>query len=143
MKKTTWIKTAQIGVTAVPPVVVLGCYFPDFIKNTGTSISAAGLLVAIILICIFRDQTRQWFSTPSAFKTCLVVFALSLIAVNIGEQLLVISATGLVSGACGVPLEIWYKHETKPADTDDLIDALKDYVKGDVKNEEEKSNIDS
>lgn len=140
MTKANWIKTAQIAVTAVPPVVVLCCYFPDFIKDTGTTISAAGLLVAIILACIFRDQTKKLFQTPSAFKICLCVFILSLIFVNLGEQMLVISTTALISGACGVPLNMWYNHETKPATTDDLLDAMQDFVKGDNVNEKQKSD---
>ena len=139
MKKTTWIKIAQIGVTAVPPVVVLCCYFPDFIKDTGTTISAAGLLVAIILACIFRDHTRKLFQTPSAFKICLFVFIISIIFVNLGEQMLVISTTALISGACGIPLNIWYNHETKPATTDELLNAMEDFVKGE-ENENKKYN---
>ena len=131
MKKATWIKIAQIGVTAVPPVVVLCCYFPDFIKDTGTTISAAGLLVAIILACIFRDQTKKLFQTPSAFKICLCVFLISLISLKLGEQMLVISATALISGACGIPLNIWYNQETKPITTDEMLDAMKDLVEGD------------
>lgn len=141
MKKTTWIRIAHIGVTAVPPVVVLCCYFPDFIKDTGTSISAAGLLVAIILACIFRDQTKKIFQTPSAFKTCLCVFLISLISVNLGQQMLVISATALISGACGIPLNMWYNHETQPATTDDIVEALEGLVK--EKNDEKKQPDDN
>lgn len=136
MKKTTWIRIAHIGVTAVPPVVVLCCYFPDFIKDTGTTISAAGVLVAIILACIFRDQTKKIFQTPSAFKTCVCVFLLSLISVNLGQQMLIISATALISGACGIPLNMWYNHETQPATTDDIVEALEGLVK--EKNDEKK-----
>ena len=141
MKKTTWIKIAHIGVTAVPPVVVLCCYFPDFIKDTGTSISAAGLLVAIILACIFRDQTKKIFQTPSAFKTCLCVFLISLISVNLGQQMLVISATALISGACGIPLNMWYNHATQPATTEDIVEALEGLVK--EKNDEKKQPDDN
>lgn len=137
MKKTTWIRIAQVLVTAVPPVVVLCCRFPDFIKDTGTTISAAGVLVAVILACIFRDQTKKIFQTPSAFKICLCVFLLSLIAVNLGEQMLEISATALVSGACGIPLNMWYNHLTKPATTDDMLEAIKGLVK---ENKDEKSD---
>lgn len=141
MKKTTWIRIAQIGVTAVPPVVVLCCYFPDFIKDTGTTISAAGLLVAVILACIFRDQTKKIFQTPSAFKICLCVFILSVISINLGHQMMVISATALVSGACGVPLSMWYNYETQGATTDDILEAMKDLVK--EKKDEEKQPDDS
>lgn len=139
MKKTTWIKIAQLSVTTIPPVAVLCCYFPHFIKTTGTTISAAGLLVIIILACILKDQTKKWFSTPSAFKICVVIFVLSVIAVNLGQEMLIISATGLASGACGVPFDMWYKHETAPTTNDEMIDALKDFIK-ENKNEESVSD---
>lgn len=138
MKKSTWIKVAQIGVTAIPPVVVLCMNFPVFAESTGKSISAAAVLVAIILALIFKDATKKLFATPSAFKTCLIVFLLSLIAVNLGHQMLQISATALISGACGIPLGMWYNAETKPATTDDVVDAIKDLVK--EKGDDEKSD---
>lgn len=138
MKKSTWIKIAQVGVTAIPPVVVLCMNFPVFVESTSKSISAAGILVAIILALIFKDATKKIFATPSAFKTCVVVFLVSLIAVNLGAQMLQISATALVSGACGIPLGMWYNHETKPATTDDVVEALKDIVK--EKGNEKKSD---
>ena len=138
MKKSTWIKIAQVGVTAVPPVVVLCMNFPIFIESTGKSISAAGLLVAVILACIFKDATSKFFATPSAFKTCIIVFAISLIAVNLGVQMLQISATALISGACGIPLGMWYNHETKPATVDEMMTELQNLVK--EKGNEEKSD---
>ena len=138
MKKSTWIKVAQIGVTAIPPVVVLCMNFPVSTESTGKSISAAAVLVAIILALIFKDATKKLFSTPSAFKTCLIVFLLSLIAVNLGHQMLQISATALISGACGIPLGMWYNAETKPATTDDVVSAIKDLVK--EKGDDEKSD---
>jgi hypothetical protein len=140
-KKTTWIKIAQVAVTALPPVIVLCMNFPVFIESTGKTISAAGILVAIILALIFKDATKKIFATPSAFKTCLIVFLVSLIAVNLGAQMLQISATALVSGACGIPLGMWYNNETKPATTDDIVDALEKIVK--EKGNEEKSDGNS
>lgn len=137
-KKTFWIKAAQVAVTAVPPVVVLCLNFPVFVASTSKSLSAAGILVAIILALIFKDATKKIFATPSAFKTCLIVFLLSVIAVNLGEQMLQISATALVSGACGIPLGMWYNAETKPATTDDIVSAIKSVIK--EKGNEEKSN---
>lgn len=135
MKKTTWIKIAAVAVAAVPPVVVLCVNFPIFVSRADKAISAASLLVAVICACIFKDATKKIFQQPSAFKICLCVFLLSYIAVTLGEQMLQISATALISGACGVPLNMWYNHETKPATTDDMLDALKDLVK--EKNDEE------
>ena len=138
MKKSTWIKIAQVGITAIPPVVVLCMNFPVFIESTGKSLSAAGILVAVVLALIFKDATKKIFATPSAFKTCLIVFLLSLIAVNLGTQMLQISATALLSGACGIPLGMWYNAETKPATTDDIVSELQKLVK--EKDDEEKSD---
>ena len=137
-KKAFWIKFLQVCVTAVPPVVVLCMNFPVFVESTGKSISAAGILVAIILALIFRDATKKIFATPSAFKTCLIVFLISLIAVNLGTQMLQISATALVSGACGIPLGMWYNHETRPATTNDIVKELEKLVK--EKDNEKKSD---
>ena len=137
-KKAFWIKFSQVCVTAIPPVAVLCLNFPVFIESTSKSISAAGILVAIILALIFKDATKKLFATPSAFKTCLIVFLLSLVAVNLGTQMLQISATALVSGACGIPLGMWYNSETKPATTDDIVGELQKLVK--EKGNEEKSD---
>lgn len=142
IKKTTWIKAAAIGVTAIPPIVVLCLNFPVFVERTDRAISAAALLVAIICACIFKDATKKIFQTPSAFKICLVAFILSYISVSLGEQILQISATALISGACGVPLNMWYNYETKPATTDDMIEAMKDLVKPEGGGEDEKNKLD-
>lgn len=141
IKKTTWIKAAAVGVTAIPPIVVLCLNFPIFVERTDKAISAAALLVAIICACIFKDATKKIFQTPSAFKICVIAFILSYISVSLGEQILQISATALISGACGIPLNMWYNYETKPATTDEMIDAIKELVKpneGGEKNEENK-----
>ena len=129
MKKSTWIKLAAVGVQAVPPVAVLLANAPVFIERTDKAISAAAILVAVILALIFRDATKKIFQTPSAFKTCLICFLFSLIAVSLGQQMLQISATALISGACAMPLNMWYNNETKPATTDDIVNALKEMVK--------------
>lgn len=142
IKKTTWIKAAAIGVTAIPPIVVLCLNFPVFVERTDKAISAAALLVAIICACIFKDATKKIFQTPSAFKICLVAFILSYISVSLGEQVLQISATALISGACGMPLNMWYNYETKPATTDDMIEAMKDLVKPEGGGEDEKNKLD-
>ena len=140
MKKATWIKLAAVGVTAAPPVVVLLLNAPVFIQRTDKAISAAAILVCIICALIFKDATKKIFQTPSAFKTCVVVFLFSLISVSLGELLLQISATALVSGACGVPLNMWYNKETQPATTDDIVEALEGLVKEQGSEESDKKN---
>ena len=59
---------------------------------------------------------------------------------SLGEQLLQISATALVSGACGVPLNMWYNKETQPATTDDIVEALEGLVKEQGSEESDKKN---
>lgn len=140
MKKSTWIKLAAVGVQATPPVVVLLLNAPVFIERTDKAISAAAILVAVILALIFRDATKKIFQTPSAFKTCLFCFLFSLIAVSLGSQILQISATALISGACAIPLNMWYNNETKPATTDDIIKALEGMVK---ESKDESNNKDN
>lgn len=137
MKKSTWIKLAAVTTQAVPPVVVLLLNAPVFIERTDKAISAAAILVAVILALIFRDATKKIFQTPSAFKTCLICFLFSLIAVSLGTQMLEISATALISGACAIPLNMWYNNETKPATTDDIVKALEEMVK---ENKDESTN---
>lgn len=137
MKKTTWIKLGAVTVAALPPVIVLLVNMPVFVARTDKAISAAALLVAVICALIFKDATKKLFQMPSAFKTCLIVFLLSYIAVTLGEQMLQISATALISGACATPLNMWYNSLTKPATTDDVVEALKDLVK---ENKNENSN---
>lgn len=129
MKKSTWIKIAAVSVQAVPPIVVLFANAPVFIERTDKAISAAAILVAVILALIFKDATKKIVETPSAFKTCLFCFLFSLIAVSLGSQMLQISATALISGACAIPLNMWYNNETKPATTDDIVKALEGMVK--------------
>ncbi len=138
MKKTTWIKLAAIGVQAVPPVVVLLVNAPIFIDRTDKAISAAAVLVAVILALIFKDATKKIFQTPSAFKTCVICFLLSYVSVTLGQQILEISATALISGACAIPLNMWYNNLTQPATTDDVVKALENLVK--EKNTDDKSS---
>lgn len=140
MKKSTWIKIAAVSVQAVPPVVVLLANAPVFIQRTDKAISAAAILVAVILALIFKDAVKKIYQTPSAFKTCLVCFLFSVIAVSLGEQIMQISATALISGACAIPLNMWYNNETKPATTDDIVTAIESLVK---ENKNENDNKDA
>ena len=137
MQKSTWIKIFAVTIQAAPPVIVLLLNAPVFIERTDKAISAAAILVAVILALIFRDATKKMFETPSAFKTCLFCFLLSSIAVSLGEQIMYISATALISGVCAIPLNIWYNHETKPATTDDVVKVLEGLVK---ENKDETNN---
>lgn len=140
MKKATWIKLAATVVAAAPPVLVLCLNFPMFVERTDKAISAAALLVAIICACIFKDATKKIFEMPSAFKICVIMFVLSYISVTLGEQILQISTTALLSGACAMPLNMWYNHETQPATSNDIIKALQNLVGKETVDEKERQS---
>lgn len=140
MKKATWIKLAATVVAAAPPVLVLCLNFPMFVERTDKAISAAALLVAIICACIFKDATKKIFEMPSAFKICVIMFVLSYISVTLGEQILQISTTALLSGGCAIPLNMWYNHETQPATSNDIIKALQNLVGKETVDEKERQS---
>ena len=139
MKKATWIKLAAT-VVAAAPVLVLCLNFPMFVERTDKAISAAALLVAIICACIFKDATKKIFEMPSAFKICVIMFVLSYISVTLGEQILQISTTALLSGGCAIPLNMWYNHETQPATSNDIIKALQNLVGKETVDEKERQS---
>lgn len=123
-KKAIMIKISAICVQVVPVITALCLYAPVFVKRTESTISAAAILVAIICALIFKDATKKFFSAPSGFKTCLIAFLLSLIAVNLGQQILVISSTALVSGVVATPLNLWYNNETGTASNDKILKSI-------------------
>lgn len=133
-KKAFWIKFAQVLITAVPPVVALVLMFPDFLY-VKKAISAAAFVVIIVLLCIFKDALKRIVSLPSGFGFCLIVFVFSLISLNIGEQLLIMSGICMVSGLLGMPFDMWHKHVTRPPTKDETYEMLKEMTQKDEKSD--------
>lgn len=145
MKKTMWIKVVASLIAAIPPVVVLIVNYPVIVSRADKIISVAALVVAIILMLIFKDAVKRFFQTPGYLKFSIVILVLSLISLSLGEQMFKISLTATISGLCALPLNIYYNYLTKPATSREVLNAMnalakenKDEQKSD---EKDKANI--
>lgn len=145
MKKTMWIKVVASLIAAIPPVVVLIVNYPVIVSRADKIISVAALVVAIILMLIFKDAVKRFFQTPGYLKFSIVILVLSLISLSLGEQMFQISLTATISGLCALPLNIYYNYLTKPATSREVLNAMnalakenKDVQKSD---EKDKANI--
>jgi len=128
MKKTTWLKTAIVSLQTIPVTLVTLYNFPVFVEQASTGIAAVGALLGLFLALIFRENFKEFFKTPSTFKISLVIFLLSLIAVNIGEQFLVISGTVVASTLVSTPLTTIYENVKSDDNKSKILDDLKGLV---------------
>ncbi len=119
-KKATVIKIIATALQIIPVLVALGVNAPIIVSRWDKTVSVAAIVVIIILACIFKDATKKFISTPSAFKFSLAIFIISLLALSLGEQLLIISATSLISGLVVLPLNMWYNYLTRPVTAEEL-----------------------
>lgn len=119
-KKTLTIKILALCIQIIPVLVVFGIYCPVFVSRVDKALSAGAIVVIVILSLIFRDAFRKIFQRPSAFIFSGIVFGICLIGISIGEQLLVLSATSLMSGLVAWPLNLWYNALTRPLNPEDL-----------------------
>ena len=55
-----------------------------------------------------------------AFLFSGIIFGLCLVMSSIGEQMLVISATSLMSGLVALPFNVWFNYLTRPITREDL-----------------------
>ena len=123
-KKATIIKIVATILQIVPVLVALGLNAPVIVSRWDKTVSVAAIIVIIILALIFKDATRKIISTPSAFKFSLFIFITSLRALSLGEQLLIISATSLISGICCIPLNMWYRYLTRPVTAEEMREIM-------------------
>lgn len=137
MKKAIWIKVIACLIAAIPPIVVLICNYPIMVSRPDTAISMVALIVAVILLLIFKDAVARFLKTPGYLKFSVIILIISILASNLGDQLLLISLTATISGVCALPLNIWYNYLTKPVSTNDMLDIMRNI--GKEKNNEQKS----
>lgn len=119
-KKARIIKIIAILIQVIPLLVVLGLYSPIIVSRADKTVSVCAIVVAIILACIFKDSVKKFFQRPSAFIFSLIIFIGCLIYQSLGDQMLVISATALISGLIALPLNIWFNYLTRPVTAEDL-----------------------
>lgn len=126
MKKSTKIRIAALIVFLIP--VLAGAIYcaPLIIHRWDKCLSFAGIVVAIILFFAFRDAAKRFLSTPTLFKTSLISVIISLIAVTLGEDLLILSTCALAGGILSLPFTIWYNIEIRPPTNKDVMEQFKE-----------------
>ena len=119
-KKAKIIKAIAIIIQVVPLLVVLGIYSPVLVSRWDKALSISAIIVIILLAMIFRDATKKILQRPSGFLFSGIIFVLCMISNSIGDQLLVISATSLISGLIALPFNVWFNSLTRPITKEDL-----------------------
>lgn len=123
-KKAMTIKIIATVLQIIPVLVALCINAPIIVSRWDKTVSVAAIVAFIIIACIFKDAVKKFISTPSAFKFSLMIFILCLISLSLGEQLLIISATSLLSGLVCLPLNMWYNYLTRPITTEEMKEIL-------------------
>ena len=124
-KKTLTIKILALCIQIIPILVVFGLYCPVFISRWDKALSAGAIVVIVILSLIFKDAFKRIIHRPSAFIFSGIIFVMCLIMCSIGDQVMVLSATSLMSGLAALPLNMWYNTLTRPLSPEDLKKAGK------------------
>ena len=119
-KKAKIIKAIAIIIQVVPLLVVLGIYSPVLVSRWDKALSISAIIIIILLAMIFRDATKKILQRPSGFLFSGIIFVLCMISNSIGDQLLVISATSLISGLIALPFNVWFNSLTRPITKEDL-----------------------
>lgn len=114
MKKSTIYKMCAIIIQIVPLLIVLACFFPVIISRADKIISVSALFVLIIIGMVFKDATKKFVGDMSGWKTSLFVLVFCLISMSLGQQLLWLSVTALISSLLAIPFNTLYYMETRP-----------------------------
>lgn len=119
-KKAKLIKAIAILIQVIPLLVVLGIYSPVLVSRWDKALSISAIIVIILLCMIFKDATKKILQRPSGFLFSGIIFGLCLVMSSVGEQMLVISATSLISGLVALPFNVWFNSLTRPITREDL-----------------------
>ena len=103
-----------IIIQIVPLLIVLACFFPVIISRADKIISVSALFVLIIIGMVFKDATKKFVGDMSGWKTSLFVLVFCLISMSLGQQLLWLSVTALISSLLAIPFNTLYYMETRP-----------------------------
>lgn len=69
-------KGISMALTGATPILTLVSCGDFLVKNSGTSVSAAGIFVLLIVAILFKDKILENFKLPPAFIICGLVFVL-------------------------------------------------------------------
>lgn len=126
MKKSTKIRIAALIVFLIP--VLAGAVYcaPLIIHRWDKCVSFAGIVVAIIIFVAFKDAAKRFLSTPTLLKTSIVCVVVSLIAVSLGNDLLILSSCALLGALLSLPFVIWYNVEIRPPTNKEVMEQFKE-----------------
>lgn len=79
------------------PLVTLFCTSNFFIYKEGPAVSAAGVFVLLILLCLFKDKLAENFKLPSAFILSATLLALLLLIQSILVPIKTICLTTMIA----------------------------------------------
>lgn len=96
------------------PIVTLACCGDFFVHNSGTSISAAGVFVILIVALLFKDKLLENFKLPPTFILCGIGLVLILMIESILVPIKIVFLTTLI--ATGVD-EFTFKRMYKELET--------------------------
>ena len=131
MKKSTKIRIASLIVFLTP--VLAGAIYcaPLIVQRWDKCLSFAGIVVAIIIFVAFKDAAKRFLSTPTLLKTSIICVIISLLAVSLGQDLLILSACALAGALLSLPFVIWYNMEIRPPTNKEVMEQFKE-LKGKI-----------
>ena len=103
-------KGVSLLLTFGTPIVTLLCSGEFFVHKEGASVSAAGVFVLLIMLCIFKDKIVENFKLPSAFVISAVVLVLLWLIESIIKPIkLICILTMCATGIDEFTFKNWYK----------------------------------
>ena len=133
-KKAKIIKIIALCIQIIPILVVFGIYCPALVSRWDKALSASSIILLIILMLIFKDSLGKFIGKHSALVFSIFTLILCLIQASIGSELLILSATSVISTLVALPLNVWFNVITKPVNNYDLSKQIDRLVKNDEKN---------
>jgi len=122
MKKSTKIRIAMIVVYLIP--VIIGAIYcaPLIVSRWDKCLSFVGIILAFIVIMVFKDAMKRVVTKPTLFVTSIIMVIISAVACSLGEQLLIMSSCALLGGVISLPLAIWYNQEVRPPTNKEVME---------------------
>lgn len=106
-----WLRIPEVLFQFAPAAIVAYLRYPVFVETTDKTITTAGLILILFAVLVFKDQVKEFFSTPSVFKISLIFFFIGLAAMQFGEQLYLLSIVTLAGSTASMPLTYIRKNQ--------------------------------
>lgn len=105
------------------PVIIGAIYCaPLIVSRWDKCLSFVGIILAFIVIMVFKDAMKRVVTKPTLFVTSIIMVIISAVACSLGEQLLIMSSCALLGGVISLPLAIWYNQEVRPPTNKEVME---------------------